>query len=131
LTPPRSKQNDLQATYTGITAVPASLQSDLVRISKLAKVAQVDLVESVKACCEGSASNPLQQYTSSLESLVSQAVVNTTAIAAALGDGPGSNSTDDGSPPVARLAGRLINNGGVKDCKVRGFDLYRPGVCST
>jgi len=107
-----------------------------VRITKLAKVGQQSLVDSVKECCgaptsgnsatgtggtggtgtggTGTGSGAFNPYSSGLESLVNQAAVNVSAIA-------GSVVTNTEAPttlPASRIIGRLFNSGGIKDCKV-------------
>jgi hypothetical protein len=103
--------------------VPITLHSDLVRLAKLARVAQVDLAASVTACCGGGSASPFLPFTASLEDLVSRAAVNVTAIAGTVGGGDGSGAAGgpaaEAGPAAEVLAGRLIDNGGVRDCKVR------------
>ncbi|KAI8463993.1 MAG: hypothetical protein J3K34DRAFT_129482 [Monoraphidium minutum] len=96
--------------------VPITLHSDLVRLTKLGKVGQVNLVEAVKACCGGGGSGPFEPFTSSLEELLSGASVNVSAIAAAVVTGGDGGGLPQG-PPATKLVGRVMDNGGVKDCK--------------
>lgn len=111
-TPPQNKYNTLQSG----AEVPITLHSDLVRLTKLAKVGQTNLVDATRQCCSGSASNPFAPFTNNLEALIAAATVNVSAIAAAVVTSDGVNFA---GPPAARMSGRLLDNGGVKDCKVR------------
>ena len=127
-------------------SVPLTLQSDLVRMTKLAKLGHSDLATSVAQCCgtgsfsgnynsDGTSSNngdagsagnsngnpgigsaAFTNYTTALENKISQTTVNISAIVSALPPG-----IDDGSsalPIPASLAGRLLNSGGITNCKV-------------
>jgi hypothetical protein len=113
------------------SSIPITLHSDLIRLTKLAKVGQVELVASVQQCCAGSTSDPFTPtYTSGLESVVSSTQINGTAVAAtvenagALGGGSGTTPT-----PTTSLAGRLINNGGITGCTVGGPWLLDDDSC--
>lgn len=100
--------------------VPGTLSADLVRLVKLAKVGQQSIVDSISLCCNGSASTPFANYTSSLDNVVANAGVNVSSILAAV-NGSNSNSGSSGTgstTPPSQLAGRLMDNGGIKDCKV-------------
>jgi hypothetical protein len=96
--------------------VPITLHSDLVRLTKLAKIGQTNLLDATKQCCRGQgASNPFLPFTTSLEELINGAAVNVSAIAEAL---VVNTRLAAAGLPVSKLAGRVLDNGGVKDCKV-------------
>lgn len=113
-TPPVS-----QAKYQSLQDVPITLHADLVRLAKLAKVGQTGLAEGVKNCCGGSA-NAFAPYISGLEDAINSAIVNVTAIAGAVvvpdAERDGFRTLTAGA--AMKLAGRLLDNGGIKDCKV-------------
>lgn len=102
--------------------MPITLQADLVRLAKLARVGQHDLYYAVQQCCSNSSSSPFTSIATGLEALVTQAAVNVSAITGAVfggADGSGGGSSSGGSSAnVTKLAGRLLNNGGIKGCKV-------------
>jgi len=99
--------------------VPITLHSDLVRLTKLAKVGQQNLIDSTKQCCSGSADNPFAPFINSLEGAIAAAVVNATAIAEALVSSfdPGHDMIRFESGKNSAIAGRLIINGGIEQCK--------------
>jgi hypothetical protein len=113
----------LQNKYNVLTAssdVPITLHSDLVRIAKLARLGQEGIRASVKQCCTGASASPFAVYTTSLEDLITKASVNVSAIASAVA---GSGASSGPTKPSTKLSGRLLNNGGIKDCKVGQIKL--------
>jgi hypothetical protein len=107
--------------------VPITLHSDLVRLAKLARVGQESLVSSVSQCCTG-AGGSFDRFTSSLEDLVNAAAVNVSAIAATVAATADNSTLEAGSTAVSKLQGRLLNNGGIKDCVVRAQLGYASGI---
>jgi hypothetical protein len=101
--------------------VPITLEADLQTLTKLAKIGQTTLPDGVAACCAAGGGGPLANYTGGLGGVVANTTVNTSAISEAV------NASY--APPAnapSSLAGRLINNGGLTDCKVRaGLGLGR------
>jgi hypothetical protein len=112
--PPATAQSKYALEESSET--PITLHSDLVRLTKLAKIGQQALGDSVRTCCGGATNNPFALYTAGIEDTINAAVVNVSAIAAAVV----ATDHDVGLTAATQtLSGRLMNNGGVKDCKVR------------
>jgi hypothetical protein len=122
-----------QGKYKGLSpgsAAPATLHSDLVRLTKLAKVGQAGVAGAAKECCAGAGAAPFAAFTAALEGAVNAAEVNATAIAEALAGGAagggaaGAGAGGEGASAAlleaggrgSSTAGRLIVNGGVAGC---------------
>jgi len=68
--------------------MPANLYNDLVRITQLARVGQVDLYDSIKACCNGTSAPDtpaLSSFLSQVNNLAKKAPIQYSAVQAALG----------------------------------------------
>ena len=118
---PRTQAKYRRVVAAGARHVPVALHSDLVRLAKLARVGQRDLLAAVRASCPGgaSAAEAFDALSAAqLEETVSRAVVNATAIAAAICSGGGScaqtGAAGDGSAP---LYGKLMGHGGIGQCR--------------
>lgn len=106
--------------------MPLTVHSDLLRLAKLARAGQVNLPAAIAQCCAagaGGSSAPFAPLTSGLEETLSRAVVNASAIAAALAGeaaaarpSPGGGLRLEAGSAGAELEGRLVNVGGVQGC---------------
>jgi len=112
--------------------MPANLYDDLVAITRLARVGQVDLYDSVKACCAAASLSsvmPLKDFVGALPDLAAKAPVKLAEIQATLEMGSGGNASRarmaegqaDSLMPEggsASMVGTLLNSGGIADCRV-------------
>jgi hypothetical protein len=114
-----------QASYKNYTVVPPSLQEDLVAITRVARVVQSDLYDSIKRCCSTpSGRAAFDKYTTTLASIVTAAPVNVTAVLEA-----GSYTAATPVAPVPKMTGHLLNSAGVKNCKVSRCCMC-PAACN-
>jgi hypothetical protein len=102
--------------------VPASLQEDLLTITRVARVVQSDLHNSIKQCCSTTpvSTAPFAQYTTNLGEIITTAPVNTTAVLES-----GSFPTEVPTTAIPLLTGRLLNSAGVKNCVVSCLRNYK------
>lgn len=112
--------------------MPANLYDDLAAITRLARVGQVDLYDSVKACCAAtslSSVTPLKDFVGALPDLAAKAPVKLAEIQATLemssggdashtrlAEGQADTLTPEGGS--ASMVGTLLNSGGIADCRV-------------
>lgn len=138
-TPPAPQPRTPQSHYTlgSSDAIPLTLAADMLRLAKLAKIAQVDVAVGVHHCCAANATGGIipesgQQPGSpdggaaaftnftggALEEKISQAAVNVSSILSGLPPVLIVDDTAPEAPAVTKLAGRVINSGGLTNCKV-------------
>lgn len=102
--------------------MPFTLYDDLLTLTKAARLAESDLYTSIQQSCSTGVSEVLDTYKSSIALLVESAIVNDTAVLESAW-----LALDAAYPTTAQtMKGLILNNGGLRNCKVRTLDISGP-----